>query len=287
AMWPNWMGPTIAGFDYPLDEKANAILFYSQRLYQFPLGVFGIAVATAAFPVLARDSKDPARFASTLGRGIRLSLFIGLPATFGLLAVREPLVAVLYSGMGDGFSGEGVTRASLVLLGYAAAVWAYSLNQLYTRAFYATGDTATPMRIAVSMVGVNVVLNCLLIWWLREAGLAWSTAVCATFQLLWLRSAARTRLLDDGGTDGSERLAALGHLVGGVLCGVAAFGVVWLWKEPAAWSMQAARLGAAVVAGAGAYWIWTLVRKTPERRWLLGRSIGSRMGDTAQGDRDE
>ncbi|MFK7883371.1 MAG: murein biosynthesis integral membrane protein MurJ [Phycisphaerales bacterium] len=287
AMWPNWVGPTIAGFDYPLDERANAILFYSQRLYQFPLGVFGIAVATAAFPMLARDAKDPARFASTLGRGVRLSLFIGLPATFGLLAVREPLVAVLYSGMGDGFSEDGIRRAGLVLLGYSAAIWAYSLNQLYTRAFYAAGDTATPMRIAVAMVGANVTLNVVLIWWLKEAGLAWSTAVCATGQLVWLRHAAKRKLLGDAGTDASVWSAGVGHLIGGVLCGLAAFGVVWIWDEPGGWGMQAARLAAAVAAGAGVYGVWSLVRKSPEQSWLLGRSVGRTIDGEKQGDRDD
>lgn len=279
AMWPNWVGPTIAGFEYPLDDRANAILFYSQRLYQFPLGVFGIAVATAAFPMLARDAKDPARFASTLGRGVRLSLFIGLPATFGLLAVREPLVAVLYSGMGDGFSEDGVRRAGLVLLGYSAAVWAYSLNQLYTRAFYAAGDTATPMRIAVAMVGANVTLNVVLIWWLQEAGLAWSTAVCATGQLLWLRRAAHAKLLGDQRTRGLVWSAGIGHLIGGMLCGLAAFGVIALWNEPAGWSMQAVRLGVAVVAGAGVFGAWSVIRGCPERGWLLGRSVSRTMGD--------
>ena len=287
AMWPNWVGPTIAGFDYPLDERANAILFYSQRLYQFPLGVFGIAVATAAFPVLSRDAKDPARFASTLGRGVRLSLFIGLPATFGLLAVREPLVAVLYSGMGDGFSEDGVRRAGLVLLGYSAAVWAYSLNQLYTRAFYATGDTMTPMRIAVAMVGANVTLNVVLIWWLKEAGLAWSTAACATGQLLWLRHAAGKMLLGAGPRDGSVRSAGIGHLVGGVLCGLSAYGVLWVWPEVGGWGEGAGRLGVAVLAGAGVYGAWSVVRRCPEQGWLLGRSVGSRMGSQSQGDHDE
>ena len=62
------------------------------------------AAVTAAFPVLSRDAKDPARFAETLGRGIRLSLFIALPATAGLLVTREALVGTLYSGLGDGFS---------------------------------------------------------------------------------------------------------------------------------------------------------------------------------------
>lgn len=293
AMWPNWVGPTVLGRGYPLDESANAVLFYSQRLYQFPLGVFGIAVATAAFPVLARDAKDPARFASTLGRGVRLSLFIGLPATFGLLAVRGPLVEVLYSGMGDGFSAEGVRRASAVLLGYSAAVWAYSLNQLYTRAFYAAGDTRTPMRIAVAMVGANVTLNCVLIWWLSEAGLAWSTALCATGQLVWLRHAAHKKLLVGGHADPAVWSAGVGHLFGGVLCGLAAYAVVHLMNDTTGWGMQALRLALAVIAGAGAFGLWSVLRRCPEQRWLLGRSVATKMDTSGheappQGDpRDE
>ncbi|HCT45480.1 MAG TPA: murein biosynthesis integral membrane protein MurJ, partial [Phycisphaerales bacterium] len=180
-----------------LDASSNAILFYAQRLYQFPLGVFGIAVATAAFPALSRVAGDSVRFGEMLTRGLRLSLFIGVPASVGLLLVGEALIRVLYSGGGDGFSEAGVSRASAVLAGYALAVWAYSLNQLLTRAFYARGDTRTPMTVALGMVGVNICLNLVLIWWLREAGLAWSTAVCAVGQtvlLLWMAN----RKMDGG-----------------------------------------------------------------------------------------
>ncbi len=274
AMWPNWVGPTIAGHDYPLDEKANAILFYAQRLYQFPLGVFGIAVATAAFPVLSRDAKDPARFAETLGRGIRLSLFIALPATAGLLVTREALVGTLYSGLGDGFSGEGVRRAGAVLMGYSAAIWAYSVNQLYTRAFYAAGDTTTPMRIALGMVAVNLTLNMVLIWWLQEAGLAWSTAICAAMQTGLLHRAARKRLLAGTPMDGGMARAVGEHLIGSVLVAAASWGVLAAWPEPAGWGMGAARTGAAVVAGMAVFGLWTLVRRSPELGWLLGRSVG-------------
>jgi putative peptidoglycan lipid II flippase len=274
AMWPNWVGPTIAGFDYPLDERANAVLFYAQRLYQFPLGVFGIAVATAAFPMLSRHAGDPARFAATLRRGLRLSLFIALPATAGLLVVREPLVGTLFSGLGDGFSEEGVRRAGLVLLGYSAAVWAYSLNQLYTRAFYAKGDTATPMRIAVSMVGLNLTLNCVLIWWLQEAGLAWSTAISATLQTALLARAARRRLTGEPALDAETRRAVLGHIGASVLVGAVTGGILLLWSPPDGWGAGAVRLSAGVVAGMMVYGLQARFRHLPELHWLLGRSVG-------------
>lgn len=279
AMWPNWIGPTVAGHEYPLDERANAILFYAQRLYQFPLGVFGIAVATAAFPVLARDAGDPARFAATLRRGLRLSLFIALPATAGLLVMRVPLVDTLYSGMGDGFSGEGVRRAGAVLMGYSAAIWAYSLNQLYTRAFYAAGDTTTPMRIAVSMVAFNLLLNVSLIWWLQEAGLAWSTAISATLQTVLLDRVARRRLIvGDGGIFNAEtRGAVVGFVLASAAVAVVSWGVLAAWDRPEGWASGAARTGAAVMAGMVVYGAWAAGSRRPELRWLLGRSVGRTM----------
>ena len=282
AMWPNWVGPTVAGYDYPLDERANAVLFYAQRLYQFPLGVFGIAVATAAFPVLSRHVGDPALFAATFRRGLRLSLFIALPATAGLLVVREPLVGTLYSGIGDGFSEEGVRRAGLVLLGYASAVWAYSLNQLYTRAFYAAGDTATPMRIAVSMVAFNLSLNCVLIWFLAEAGLAWSTAISATLQTWLLARASRRRLLGERALDAETGRSVLGHALGALAVAGAAGGVLLAWGLPGSWGEGALRLAAAVALGGGVYAAAARARRLPELRWLLGRSVGSTMVPSTQ-----
>jgi putative peptidoglycan lipid II flippase len=271
AMWPNWVGPTIAGHDYPLDERANAVLFYAQRLYQFPLGVFGIAVATAAFPMLSRDAGDPARFAATMRRGVRLSLFIALPATAGLVVVRGPLVDTLFTGMGDGFSAEGVTRASLVLLGYSVAIWAYSLNQLYTRAFYASGDTATPMRIAVSMVGLNLALNMVLIWWLREAGLAWSTAITAILQTALLARAARRGLIGGPLLD-TETGRSVGWFVMASAGVAMATGLLlWGWAPSDSWALNAVRTSCAVLLGVAVYAGWAIGVGRPELGWLLGR----------------
>lgn len=268
AMYPNWVGPTLMGHDYPLDESSNAILFYAQRLYQFPLGVFGIAVATAAFPALARVAGDKERFSEMLSRGIRLSLYIGLPASVGLLVVGGPLVRVLYSGFGDGFSEGGILRASSVIVGYSVAVWAYSLNQLYTRAFYAQNDTRTPMRIALVMVAINISLNCTLIWWFREAGLAWSTAICAIIQTIWL-----SRVSSGKHGRGKE----LGHsawlmILGSGLMGIVLFGIAQIWVLPEQWSMQLLRVLTICAIGAAFYLIWSIVWNMQELRWIGARS---------------
>jgi putative peptidoglycan lipid II flippase len=95
-------GPSLMLFGrevlYPVQEGAVASLYFSQRLYQFPLGVLGISLATAIFPVLsaAAADKDEALLAQTIRRGIGAAFFVALPATIGLLLVSRPLVAVLY-----------------------------------------------------------------------------------------------------------------------------------------------------------------------------------------------
>ena len=109
AMVPIWIGPVVFGLTYPLDEASNGILGFTQRLYQFPLGVFGIAVATAAFPALARwaVADQTTRFVQTLRDALRLSLFIGLPASIGLILVRHDLVGALFGGEDSAFSTAG------------------------------------------------------------------------------------------------------------------------------------------------------------------------------------
>ncbi|MFG0260022.1 MAG: murein biosynthesis integral membrane protein MurJ, partial [Phycisphaerales bacterium JB041] len=252
AMWPVWVGPTIAGVAYPLDSSSNAILAFTQRLYQFPLGVFGIAVATAIFPLLARHAGEPHHFLTTLRRGLRLSFFIGLPASVGLLLVRHDLTTVMYGGGGSAFSESGTARAAAVLLGYAPAVWAYSLNHVVTRAFYASGDTRTPMRIALWMVAVNLCCNCLFIWELGEAGLAWSTSISAVLQFVLLTRAAR-RLTHQPSLDRAT-LNALALTLGSTL--VMAVAVVLARSAaslPPTWLGSLGRLGMAVGVGGAAF----------------------------------
>jgi putative peptidoglycan lipid II flippase len=283
AMYPNWVGDTAFGYDYPLDESSNAVLFYAQRLYQFPLGVFGIAVATAAFPALSRVAGKKEQFGEMLWRGIRLSLFVGLPASVGLMIVGGSLVKVLYTGGGNGFSDEGVVRASSVLFAYAVAVWAYSLNQLLTRAFYADGDTRTPMRVALLMVGMNVCLNLVLIWRFRESGLAWSTAICAIGQTIALLVLSKRRLglgLGLGEVDGQNQglMGFVKIVAGTIVMGVIVWLVSGVYSEPVSWGGQAMRILVLTGVGAGAYGVLGKMMKMDELGWLLARSTGRENG---------
>jgi putative peptidoglycan lipid II flippase len=279
ASWPTMFGPTILGFDYPLAEGSMAKLSWAQRLYEFPLGVFGIAVATAIFPALSRLASDDAAFADTLRRGVRLVLFIGLPASVGLMLVATPLAATILEGRA--FTAEDSRETAWILLGYAPAVWAYSLNQVLVRGFYAKGDSMAPVRIAMGLVGLNLLLNLVLIWTpLRTAGLAWSTAICAVLQSLWLMRSLTRRLggagVDSRILDGSVVASALRSLAVAAAMAAAVGGLAV--ALPAAlplgdgWLGSLATLLALVAAGGAVVFAMARALRMPELAWAIGRS---------------
>jgi putative peptidoglycan lipid II flippase len=289
ASYPATVGDTIFGTPYPLDVGAMAVVSYAQRLYQFPLGVFGIAVATAIFPLLARQagashagpdalgrsgsSSEPSHtdpFSATIRRGLRLVVFIGIPASAGLVLVRDELTAVILQG-GE-FTPADTGRVGFVLLGYAPAIWAYSMVHVLTRAYYAKDDSKTPVRIALGVVGLNLALNCTLIWTpLKEAGLAWSTAICSFVQvglLLWLvRKHARQVVNREVLASWCRTIICTLPMTGVVLLAASYFG------EPApTWAEACGRLALLVGGGMAIVAITALAMRMPELAWAVGRN---------------
>ncbi len=171
---------------YPLETGAVSVLYYGDRLIQFPLGVFGIAMATAVFPYFSTHAarKDWKNFALTYNQAIRVILFIGIPASIGLILLRNPLVELFYER--NAFTEESTYRTASVISFYAFGVWAYSLLHVIVRAFYSTQDTMTPVKVGACMVLLNLILNTTLIWFLKEGGLALATAISATIQIIIL-----------------------------------------------------------------------------------------------------
>lgn len=170
--------------DYPIQTGSVAALQWAQRLYQFPLGVFGIAVATAAFPALARTASQPDLFRGVLRHGLSLALWLTLPASVGLALVADPLVALIYER--GAFDPSDTARVAALLLAYGSAVWAYALTHVLTRACYALDHPNWPLRIMAATVPLNLILNLTLIWPLGAVGLAWSTALAAILQTVGL-----------------------------------------------------------------------------------------------------
>jgi putative peptidoglycan lipid II flippase len=186
----------IAGMaiPYPLETGAASVLYYGDRLIQFPLGVFGIAMATAVFPFFSTHAarKDWTNFTETFNQAIRVVLFIGIPASVGLILLRTPLVELFYER--NAFTVESTYRTATVIFFYALGVWAYSASHVIIRAFYSMQDTLTPVKVGAGMVGLNLILNLTLIWFLREGGLALATAISATVQIIILFAILQRKL---------------------------------------------------------------------------------------------
>jgi len=271
ASYPFLVGPTIFGVDYPLDGHSAAVVGYAQRLYQFPLGVFGIAVATAIYPALARAAKQESDFAQVLRHGLRLTVFIGLPASVGLLFVATPLTAVIYSG--GRFPAEDAARVARVLAFYSPSVGAYSIIHVLTRAYFARGDSMTPVRISLYMVGANLALNLLLIWPLNEAGLAASTSLCSIGQVLLLARGMRRF----GGTaiDRATRRGLAATVLITLAMATALAGVALVLPESAPdWAGSVLPLAILTATGIVVYLAAARLWRLEEWRWLTHRGEG-------------
>ena len=181
-------------FDYPLRSGTASALYFGQRMYQFPLGVFGAALGTVLFPLLSRHAERGQldRLRDDLTLGLRLVIVIGLPAGLGLMLLAKPLTTLLFQH--GAFDSQDANQTADMISAYAIGVWAYCGLLIVHRGYYAIGDRRTPLRVAIMAVLLNLGLNLTLIWSLGGRGLALSTSVCAIVQVsacIWL---LRTRL---------------------------------------------------------------------------------------------
>jgi len=176
----------------------TSVLAYAQFLYQLPLGVFGISLATAIFPLLSTKAAQGDRrgMAEVFERGVRMSLFIALPSSIGLIFVAHPLVATLYQ-RGE-FGAADTQRVAATLMYYSLGIAAYFTQHIVVRTFYALQDSRTPARIALCMVALNLMTNLSLVFVMEERGLALSTSISATVQIVWLLARLRRVLPEVG-----------------------------------------------------------------------------------------
>ena len=154
-------------------------LYYSDRMVEFPLGVFGIALATVILPNLSRQhaADSPRDFSNTLDWALRLVLVIGAPAAIGLALLASPILTTLFQ-YGE-FGPGDVRMATLSLVAYATGLLAFIAVKVLAPGYYARQDIRTPVRIAIVAMLSNIVLNLALVVPLRHAGLALATSIAA------------------------------------------------------------------------------------------------------------
>jgi len=173
-------------------------LFYGMRLIQFPLGIFGVALATAILPTFsaqaARQSLDELR--ATLGFGLRMILFIIFPAMAGLILLRDPIVHLFFEH--GTFTAADTAATARAVLCYAVGLWAFAGVRIIVAAFYSMQDTKTPAWSAAVAVLTNILFSIMFMQSLQHAGLALATALAAMLNVGMLVVVLNRRL---GGVD--------------------------------------------------------------------------------------
>ena len=283
-MLPGILGSSVAQINLLFDTLIASFLiagsvswlYYSDRLVEFPLGVFVIALSTVILPSLSRSHANGSEneFSRTLDWALRLVLVIGIPSAIGLFLLSRPMLATLFN-YGD-FTAHDVSMAGLSLMAYALGLPGFMLIKVLAPAFYSRKDPRTPVRIAIIALVTNMILNlAFVVPMVRlgiegpHAGLALATSVAAWVNAGLLYRTLRRRDIYQP-LQGWPRLLLQATVAGGLLA------AVLIWAVPAigewlTWSagQRIAQLLIWVVAGIIAYFV--ALRLTGLRLWSLWR----------------
>jgi putative peptidoglycan lipid II flippase len=169
-------------------------LSYAFRFMQFPIGVFGVAVATATLPPLSRSiaREDYDEFRQTLTHGLALVFLLCIPSAVGLAVLGRPIVALIFEH--GRFTAFDTVQTGNALAAYSIGLAGYAAVKVLSPAFYALNDARTPMLISLGSIAVNYVMNSLLVRRFGHVGLAFSTSTVALINFLLLAVFMRRRL---------------------------------------------------------------------------------------------
>jgi putative peptidoglycan lipid II flippase len=180
-----FLGWTI---QFPLQEGTNSAVQLARRLYNFPVGVLGIALATAAFPAFSRCAagNDHKGLAEMVSKSLRLAIFEGLPTGIGLVVLSNLVIRVLIER--GQFKAADTAQTAFVLQFYALGIWAYCGHHIIVRAFYSLKDTVTPLKVLSKTVTLAILMNIIFLWvpGIRQGIFGLSTSIMASLNVLIL-----------------------------------------------------------------------------------------------------
>jgi putative peptidoglycan lipid II flippase len=236
-----------------LETGSLSWLYYSDRLLELPLALFGITIATVILPSLSREhaGRSTDAFAATLDWALRMVCVIGIPASVALVVLSESLITTLF------YQGEmtprDVTMASYSLKAYGLGLLGHMLVKVLAPGYFSRQDIRTPVRYGIIALVANMVLNLLLVWEFKHAGLALATSLSAFLNAgLLLNGLRRVDVLV---FQPGWRRFSLQVLVGNIVMCVA---LILMVPEQSSWLVMAfwERLGMSLLicsAGAGTY----------------------------------
>jgi len=237
---------------------------YAVRLMELPQGMFGISLATYLLPTLSglAAEKNYTEYRATLRHGLSTLVFLNLIASVLLVVLAEPIVRLLFER--GKFDAVATHESAYALMCLAPGLVAFSTVNILARAFYALGDTQTPMKISIGCLVLNLVLAVLLVMPLKQGGLGIANTLTSLCNVAMLISALRKKL----GTLEMEslRMTTLLLISMTIIAGTVAL-VGWkLWEEKLGHDTLVLKIGAVFVPAIAAgvlYWLMAMAFKIP------------------------
>lgn len=214
----------LASLQLIVGKGAVAALYYGNRLFQLPLALFGIAIATAALPTMSSlvVEKNIEKLKKSISFSIRNMLFLSVPASIGLMVLARPIIKVIFE-RGE-FTSYATDVTSSVLFFYAIGLVAYGGIRILVAAFYAMQDTATPVKTAFFTLLLNIVLNVILMVPLKAGGLALATSISGFVNFCSLSIILEKKI---GRFEGKETLNSLSKILfASLVMGFIAYGLM-------------------------------------------------------------
>ncbi|HCL82043.1 MAG TPA: murein biosynthesis integral membrane protein MurJ [Nitrospiraceae bacterium] len=255
-----------------LAEGSITYLYYSMRLIQFPIGIFGVAMGMAVLPALSEHSVkgEMEKVKEDFSFALRLLFFITVPAMIGLIALKTPIVSTLFQ-RGE-FGHAAVTGTADALMFYSIGIWAIVGVRVITATFYSMQDTKTPVKVAAAAMIINIIMSLLLMGPMKHSGLAFANAIASGCNFIVLFYFLRKKL---GGV-GTRKIAGsfAKTLLASAVMGVAGWFVIGsgLWAESGHDMEKALYLGAAVTLCAGIYALISHLLKSEEMGYIMDKA---------------
>ena len=212
-----------------LPEGSITYLYYSMRLIQFPVGIFGVAMGMAVLPTLSEHAVrgDYGKLREDFSYALRLLFFITIPAMVGLIALREPIVHILFQR--GRFDYVATVQTAYALLFYSLGIWSIVGVRVVTAGFYSMQDTKTPVKIAAVAVAANIIFSIILMRPLKHGGLALANTLASglNFLLLFLLLRKRLKTIDGRRILSSFVKIVIASLIMGISAWILLHGMLW------------------------------------------------------------
>ena len=244
-----------------------SFLYYADRVMEFPLGIFGIALASASLPAMARQAAagDTRGVAGTLNFALRLAVYVSVPATVGLVLLSTPITRVLFQR--GRFGPEDTAATAIALIWYAVGLVGFAGARIAAQAFYAVARPGVAVRLGALAIAVNLLAAVILMHPMGHGGLALASSIGAYVNLFGLLWAARR----DFGLLGGRALAISAARTLAASAPLALWCVLMRYVAPAGgFAQEAAWLAVTIAGGAVVFLGASTLLGSPERATLLG-----------------